>query len=417
MENKTVNSQVWACLWRCVILPSMKNSIETDIVIIGGGIAGLWLLNRLRQSGYSAILLETHTLGGGQTHKSQGIIHGGIKYALQGAMTAAAQAIADMPKVWESCLQGKGPIDLSQVPVLSQHQYLWSTGNLSSKITGFFASKTLQGSVQELRTDAYPSIFQHASFKGRVYSLDEIVIDVSTLIRELVKHSQEAIYKIEPLKSEHIRFDDAGRLVHFEIHAGPLTPLTIHAQKYIFAAGAGNEMLLQPLKSISMQRRPLHMVLMKTEFDHTLYGHCLGLSTTPRITITTHKAHDGKIVWYLGGQLAEEGVKRTSGEQINEAKKELNELFPWLNFSTSQFVTFHVDRAEPLEQNGKRPDSCFAKEIENVIAAWPTKLALAPRLADTILEILNIKPHTSDLRALRAWPFPVPAKPIWDELI
>ena len=45
----------------------MTPSYSTDIVIFGGGIAGLWLLNRLRTEGYQAILLESRELGGGQT--------------------------------------------------------------------------------------------------------------------------------------------------------------------------------------------------------------------------------------------------------------------------------------------------------------------------------------------------------------
>src|SRR5882762_9084544 len=93
----------------------MKKTVKTDIVIIGGGIAGLWLLNRLRQLGYSAILLESNTLGGGQTHKAQGIIHGGMKYALQGEVTSSMAAITDMPKIWQHCLHGQGEIDLTHV--------------------------------------------------------------------------------------------------------------------------------------------------------------------------------------------------------------------------------------------------------------------------------------------------------------
>ncbi len=55
----------------------MQKIVETDVAIIGGGIAGLWLLNRLRQLGFATILLESGTLGGGQTNKAQGIIHVG----------------------------------------------------------------------------------------------------------------------------------------------------------------------------------------------------------------------------------------------------------------------------------------------------------------------------------------------------
>ena len=57
-------------------------TIETDILIFGGGIAGLWLLNRLRSAGYSVILLEQDKLGGHETLNANGIIHGGLKFGL-----------------------------------------------------------------------------------------------------------------------------------------------------------------------------------------------------------------------------------------------------------------------------------------------------------------------------------------------
>lgn len=400
----------------------MKKIVETDIAIVGGGIAGLWLLNRLRQLGYSAILLESKALGSGQTNKSQGIIHGGIKYALQGVITSAADAIGGMPKVWNDCLQGQGVLDLSQVPILSPHQYLWSTGSLTSKIAGFFAGKTLKGNVEELSRDEFPAIFKNPQFKGQVYVLDEIVIDVLALVRELVKPNQDVLFKIDPTQDQHLRFDSNGQLTSLEIQAEPIAPIQIKAQKYIFTAGAGNEELLRPLQGygVAMQRRPLHMVLVKTTFDYSLYAHCLGLGSVPRLTVTTHKTFDGKWVWYIGGQIAEEGVKRDSKSQILAAKKELKELFSWLDFSEAEFATFFVDRAEPLQPGGKRPDSYYAKEVENVIAAWPTKLALAPKLADEIITILQreeIIKTTADLRALRAWPIPALAKPVWDDLL
>src|SRR5665213_2066743 len=64
---------------KCVHRGGMQKSATADIAIFGGGIAGLWLLNRLRTAGYSALLFESGALGGGQTNKAQGIIHGGMK--------------------------------------------------------------------------------------------------------------------------------------------------------------------------------------------------------------------------------------------------------------------------------------------------------------------------------------------------
>jgi glycerol-3-phosphate dehydrogenase len=397
----------------------MDKKASADIVIFGGGIAGLWILNRVRQAGFSAILFDSGTLGGGQTHKAQGIIHGGMKYALQGVLTSDATAMADMPSLWRNCLAGTGEIDLSGVSVLSQQHYLWSLNRFTSKITGFLAGATLTSKVEPLQRDQYPEVFKNPSFKGEVFSLDEIVIDVPALVRELVKANQDAVFKIEPFSEEGLKLDDEGRLASATVcMSGKSVELT--AQQFIFTAGAGNAVVLKKLNhpTVAMQRRPLHMVLVKTPFDLPLYAHCLGLGARPRITITTHHTQDGSCIWYLGGMIAEDGVSRDTDAQIKAAREELCSLFPWLDFSTAEFSTFMVDRAEPLQKNGMKPETSFTKVVENMTIAWPTKLALAPKLAEEVMQhLLNaqLAPQLFDTRELRSWPMPPIARPIWED--
>lgn len=393
---------------------------EADIVIFGGGVAGLWLLNRLRQSGFSALLFESGSLGGGQTHKAQGIIHGGMKYALQGVFTKDAQAMADMPGRWKQCLSGKGEIDLSGVPVLSSQHYLWSPSKFTAKLAGFLASSTLSSKVESLPKDKYPSVFQHASFKGELYSLDELVIDVPGLVRELVKHNQDAVFKVEPLCEEGLKFDEQGNLVSATLYMSGKS-IEVKAQQFIFTAGAGNELIVKKLKcnDMSMQRRPLHMVMVKMPADYPLYAHCLGLGSRPRLTVTTHYMQNGQAVWYLGGMIAEEGIARDSAAQIEAAREELRNLFPWIDFTNAEFATFMIDRAEPLQKNGFKPETSFSKSINNMVIAWPTKLALAPKLADEIMQyIINAQlvPQMFDTRELRSWPMPPIARPIWEDM-
>ena len=55
-------------------------AIAADVLIIGGGVMGLWLLNDLRQAGYSALLLEKRELGGEQTCHSHVYLHRGYLY-------------------------------------------------------------------------------------------------------------------------------------------------------------------------------------------------------------------------------------------------------------------------------------------------------------------------------------------------
>src|SRR5690606_31696064 len=124
-----------------------KDSIKKDIVLFGGGIAGLWLLDRLRSLGYEAVLLEKTALGAGQSIASQGMIHGGMKYALNGKLGGATEAIADMPELWRQCLHGNGEVDLRGTRLLSDTYYLWPRNSLRSRVAAFLGSKALRGRV------------------------------------------------------------------------------------------------------------------------------------------------------------------------------------------------------------------------------------------------------------------------------
>jgi len=392
----------------------MSAQVSVDVVIFGGGIAGLWTLARLRQAGYAAILLETGALGGVQTIAAQGIIHGGAKYALTGTLSDATQAIGDMPQRWRACLAGEGELDLSRVRVLSQHQHLWSTESLGSRMTGFFASKLMRSRMAAVEEADRPKLFQTAAFKGSVYRLEEPVLDVPSLVAELVRQHGEACFQID---SDAVQFNAAqpGRV---EITTA-VGNISIQAQQLVLAAGAGNEALLKQLgrKTPQMQRRPLHM-LMARGLLPKLYAHCLGASANPRLTITSYLLAEDEIVWHLGGQVAESGVERDEVEQIAAGKAELAALLPWLDLTDVRWSTRRIDRAEIATPGGKRPDSWHVQREQGVITVWPTKLAFAPCLATDVLHCLEqsgIKPSGGDCAALAGLSHPSLAQPPWNE--
>lgn len=396
----------------------MVEQVNADIVIFGGGIAGLWTLTRLRQAGHVAVLFETEALGAGQTTKSQGIIHGGMKYALQGVLTKEASAMAEMPQRWRDCLAGEGEINLSAVKVLSKAHYLWSTNRIAGKIAGFFAGAALSSKVAAVEKADFPPVFQHEKFKGDLIALDEIVLDVPSVVSALAELNRGAIFKVRAFDENALQFDAAGNFVSATLSLGQVFA-TVNARHVIFAAGEGNEVALKAMgeSGIAMQRRPLHMVMVKTPFYYALFAHCMGLGPRPRMTITTHRLANGEAVWYLGGLLAEEGVARDEAAQIKAAKKELKALLPWLDFEGAQYATLRVDRAEPHQDSGLKPDNAFVKTVNNVTIAWPTKLALAPQLAQTILTAASTwesSPEENNLEALRDWPMSPIAKPMWE---
>ncbi|MGI3131431.1 NAD(P)/FAD-dependent oxidoreductase [Halopseudomonas pachastrellae] len=388
----------------------MSTTLDTDICILGGGIAGLWLNARLRQAGYHTLLVERGALGGGQSVKSQGIIHGGIKYALGGKLNAATEAIAGMPERWRSCLAGQGELDLRGVRVLSEHHYLWSPGSLISNLAGFFASKALRGRVDQVKGKALPKVFNDPAFRGKVYQLGELVLDVPAAIERLAELSGDGLIADS---SPHLLRADDGSISGVQLHGA-----TIRAQRYVLTAGEGTDALMQEWgeSEPAMQRRPLQMVLVKGPQLPPLYAHCLGASPKPRLTVTTHPCEDGQWCWYLGGELAEQGVNQTADALIAAAKRELAELLPWINLENCQWTTLPVNRAEPAQSGLVRPDNAYVQAKGNALISWPTKLALAPNLSDLVLEELTrqqIKPQNypslpADL------PRPRVAEPVWD---
>lgn len=362
----------------------MSSTLTTDIAIIGGGIAGLWLNARLRQQGFSTLLVEQHQLGGGQSVCSQGIIHGGTKYALHGALTGSSEAIADMPERWRKALSGEGELDLRGVRLLSDAHYLWSPGSIASNMTSFLASKAMRGRVDAVKGEQLPPALQDKGFKGRVYRLAELVFDVPSLVKRLTELAGNSLLhspKLSPL------FDAQQQLIGLQ--AGEVR---IQAQRYILCAGEGTQDLLNQLHIDKPQQqvRPLHMVLVKGAALKPIYAHCLGAGSKPRITITTHSAPDGDWVWYLGGNLAEaDGVARDEAAQINAAQRELRELMPWLEQTGLEWRCARINRAEPAQNNLVRPDTAFLAERGQVLVTWPTKLALAPDLADKVISSLT----------------------------
>lgn len=217
----------------------MPSIIEKDALIIGGGIAGLWMLNRLRAEGFDAMLLEKNKLGAGQTIASQGMIHGGIKYALNGNLNSASEAIADMPDHWKSCLAGSGDVDLTGTNILSEHYYMWPRNSLRSRFNAFLGSKALRGKVRNVETKDYPAFFQ-THIKGPLYELKDIVLDVPSLLSCLSKNYQSHIKLFSHDSWWSIEKNSAGEFKSLAMQQGNEV-FNINAKQLIISSGEGSK--------------------------------------------------------------------------------------------------------------------------------------------------------------------------------
>lgn len=389
-----------------------------DVVIFGGGAAGLWLLDELTRRGLRAVLLEANALGTGQTVAAQGIIHGGLKYTLQGLLTNSATSIREMPAIWRECLDGHREPDLSTVRRRSDECFLWRTDSLSSRLGMLGAQFGLRVAPQSVSKDERPEILRGCP--GTVARLPEQVISTASLIEVLANRNRERLLKVNPAQVE---FDCSTPGEVTSIRIGD--ELTLHPRAVVFTAGAGNSALRRAvgLTGEAMQRRPLHMVMLRGNQLPMFQGHCVDGAKT-RVTITSEWDSSDRTVWQVGGQIAEDGVAWDEYTLLTRAREELRTVLPNIDLSSVEWSTYRVDRAEGIVPGGKRPESVQIRHEGNCLAAWPTKLALVPQLsaelcrqigiADCKLQIANCKSQIDSVGVPRDWPRPTAALPPWE---
>ena len=218
--------------------------------------------------------------------------------------------------------------------------------------------------------------------------------------------------------------------------------MMLRPRHVVFAAGAGNAALRQSvgLPAESMQRRPLHMVLLRGALP-MFQGHCVDGAAT-RVTITSETDLAGRVVWQVGGQIAEHGVAWDVRTLLAKARAELLAVLPQLDLSAVEWSTYRVDRAEGRIPGGRRPESVQILRDGNCLTAWPTKLALVPQLVQELCEQLlgaatlirsesererftrlanESHSERSPLLAHRvseaSWPRPTVARPPWEMYI
>ncbi|GAB4149231.1 MAG: FAD-dependent oxidoreductase [Planctomycetaceae bacterium] len=395
--------------------------MDVDVVIFGGGVAGLWLLDELIRREFSAVLCEANTLGSGQTVASQGILHGGLKYTLQGRMTNSALGIRDMPAVWRDCLAGKRTPDLTGTRIRSPHCYLWRTESMTSRLGMIGAKFGLRVAPKSLNQNERPEVL--SSCPGTVAVLEEPVIAPDSFIADFASQHRQHLLKIFMDDGLSFEVSEPGHIHTIKLNA-PDSEQSLHlkSRHVVFTAGAGNEKLRERagLKTPAMQRRPLHMVLLRGNLPE-LNGHCVDGRKT-RVTITSDVDSQSRRIWQIGGQVSERGVSMDAEQLIAHTRAELMNVIPGIDFTGAEWATYRVDRAEGITRNQRRPETICVRHEGNTITAWPTKLVLAPQLAMTVAEKISQGCSSThplseqDLFRLNEWSKPGVALPPWEAL-
>jgi len=387
---------------------SLKVEMQLDVLVFGGGAAGLWCLDRFRRAGYHAILLESKALGCGQTIQAQGIIHGGGKYALRGVRDFdAVRATSLMPERWRQSLTGKQEPNLAASQILSESCHIWlPRGSAIARIQSWGGMSLLASAgllatpLERVSTPAWPEALRDCALA--VYSLAEPVIATGSFLRSLAAHHPGSIFL----------YDDAS--MRFSPDGIQIGDVLLRPRATVLAAGVGNGDLLKKAGNTVdlMQRRPLGMVLLRGELP-PLFGHCIVGGKTG-LTITTPLPG----LWQIGGEIAE----RLAHEENFAAAPalalgEIRRWLPGLDLSRAEIAIYRAVRAEARTAEHRRPSGVHASQIApGLVVAWPTKLSMAPVLADDVFDILNVDLKTpGGYDEVPSWPTPNLARYPWEE--
>ncbi len=387
--------------------------LALDVLILGGGAAGLWMLDELHQAGHRVLLLEANSLGQGQTIASQGIIHGGLKYALRLRPSRAARTIRDMPQQWRRSLGGEQTPNLSGTQLRSDFCCLWALPGLQSRLGLMGARFGLRVKPTPMPVDARPAPLK--SWSGPVARLDEQVIEPQSMLTILANRHRDRCLKIDLHSGFEFDLNDDGSLKQVRL-LNPETsePLDLVPRTVVLAAGSGNQPLREKLglPRQAMQLRPLHMVVARGALPR-INGHCIR-GAAPWLTITSTRDCADRTVWQIGGQLAEDCVGLDRPTTTARARRDLQRAMPTLDLDGVQFGTYASNRAEAVHE-GRRPDGPALIRDRNILTTWPTKLALVPMLSKAVQE--SLPPATRDGSPdidLHEWPRPSVALPPWE---
>lgn len=375
------------------------SKIQTDILIVGAGIAGLWLFHFLKKKNYDVLLLTDQGIGAGQTIASQGILHSGLKYTLAGKVNALAKSISQMPERWREALDS----DLKDAKISSPSQHLMIPPGIAGDLIKIATEKTFGDSVQAGQSP-YPG------FEGSVLDMGEMVLDIPSVIQALAEPYRGCIRVSKNIILHNAKPLDESPVVSAD-------GIEIAARRVVYTAAAHNMVAARKNghdDGLETQHRPLINVFVKNA-PFPLYAHFVGTSDKPVATVTTHETKDGDLVWYLGGQVAERPLDDDPRNAYDFALKAFETYLPGLDASGFEWAALPIDRVEGKSgSKGFMPDTPTIHQVENHLYCWPTKLTFAPMLADMVMERIDFEPSgaQSDFSELEQADY---AKAPWDE--
>ncbi|MBL4845535.1 MAG: FAD-dependent oxidoreductase [Planctomycetes bacterium] len=362
------------------------DAIPIDVLVVGGGIQGLWVLRQLEatkeEEKRSALLVQRPRAGEVQSLHNQGFIYQGYFYARQ---SRVAKAMLEVSEAWSVLFQD---LEISPVPnallVTRDDRFLarWRRLGLSTNLprqvleSGDVAWKTPEGVVPDLG-ELRKGLWARYAEKVRVGEVGSLADwSPGDLVR--IQAASEEVFHVRP---ESIVLA-AGRENDALLESAGREPADDLGDWAVFGVA------LRPLKEAAIPKSRLWI------------QEGLGIARPPS---------DPK-VWVSSIQVkASEGWRAGARVQMRGLLSRRVEQEQGLRLSDYEYLPYCSDCWPALDRGGPGYQLVSRDALH---AIWPTRLTLAPAAALRVVEALPPAKHP-DQQSFPGSPKPPPSQEYW----
>lgn len=360
-----------------------------DFLVIGAGVVGASIFNKLILNGYKAIIVDKEDLASGMSKANSGLVHAGFD-AKTGSLKAKLNVLGN--KMYEEvCARVGVPLKKCGVYVLGNDLNALKTLKVRGKKNGVKGLKILK---RKALLKAIPNLSENINLglhAQNAYIVSPYLLTIC-LCEEAVLNGGDykLFYDIKKVKNTND---------YFVVSNGTEE---IYAKQIINCAGAGFNEIAKLLKTEIYDfefKRGEYYVLDSTEgslTNATLFplpsAHSKGVLITPTI--------DGNILVGPTSYTSDTSVK-TTREGLNEIKEKVSTLINNINLKKTirVFSGVRVIAGDDfIIENSKLNTKVF-----NVAGICSPGLSSAPAIAEYVFEKLGLKPQKIDFKKLEPY--------------
>jgi glycine/D-amino acid oxidase-like deaminating enzyme len=372
--------------------------IDADVLIVGGGIQGLWLLGALRREGCQALLVECRALGGGQTCHSHVYVHQGYLY--REAQAALATRLHDVNRLWNDWFAAHLAVVRGHMP---SHYGFSNPADAAQKVLLWDA---LGLRIEHVTT---PPAALRSSAATTLFRTPETCLVGESLIDQLRAGNDAAMGLVRSVERIEVRGGmHGGRIEEVEVVGDPGHAMIIRPRAVALTAGVGNQVLLDLAAAGRRTLKPLMEDLQQIRKGHMLVAKGRRADLEPLtgvfpdlgglFIVSREIAEEDAVVWLVSDNrsppvgTADDWIAWDAERWLERVLVNLERLAPvfFRGAAAPARFSWGVYEAPKSEgrQSGSLPDDARVERcgLDNLWTIWPTKLTLVPRVTEIVVE-------------------------------